>query len=470
MIIARPILGFLSLILIAGACLLLLLTLLGGAIDHNPTNRYYFLQADTSGIAGAADQTRWTLWNACSVLNGKNSCPKVHAAYPFNPPGNFKGSEDGIPPQFVGTHYYYYMTRFMFSFILIALFFAVVALFLGLLALCTKFGSYLDSAIVSVALFFQSIAAALMTTAFVKGRNLFRSNNRTASLGKYNFGFMWAAAACLFLATVFFLCAGGAAGGSSSSSGGSRFGKKKSSKRANKNRGSFLDRSSFETKMLTRRLVPSSNTLSSSIRALSTTPSYQRTPALADVTPNNAPAFDKRQTEFREQSRRAAKQKQEQDSQSVTSSASNAQQSLSNGRGSATSPSSSSYSSPLNAETLGSLSTHATGKERDSSYQQESSKRQSSLSNLIYGTQEGQQMDQDIEKSFSQVLARGKYVHSIVFHSVKPDKVDEYVDLVGKWYPKMAGIENNHVNLVGSWRTEVGDCDTFGTESNFCKE
>ena len=51
----------------------------------------------------------------------------------------------------------------MFAFILIALFFGVISLFLGLLALCTKLGSYLDSAVVSVALFFQSIAAALMT-------------------------------------------------------------------------------------------------------------------------------------------------------------------------------------------------------------------------------------------------------------------------------------------------------------------
>lgn len=71
-------------------------------------------------------------------------------------------------------------------------------------------------------------------------------------------------------------------------------------------------------------------------------------------------------------------------------------------------------------------------------------------------------MDQEMEHSFSQVLARGKYVHSIVFHEVKPDKVDEYVDLVGKWYPKMAGMPENKVHLVGSWRTEVGDCDTFG--------
>lgn len=71
-------------------------------------------------------------------------------------------------------------------------------------------------------------------------------------------------------------------------------------------------------------------------------------------------------------------------------------------------------------------------------------------------------MEKEMEHSFSQVLARGKYVHSIVFHQVKPDKVDEYVELVGSWYPKMAAKVENKVHLVGSWRTEVGDCDTFG--------
>lgn len=88
-------------------------------------------------------------------------------------------------------------------------------------------------------------------------------------------------------------------------------------------------------------------------------------------------------------------------------------------------------------------------------------KKGGAFSNLIYGTAEGQQMDKDMERSFSQVLARGKYVHTIVFHEVKPDKVPEYVALVGDWYPKVAAAEENHVNLVGSWRTEIGDSDTF---------
>lgn len=97
-----PILALVSLVLIAGAILLILLTLLGGAIDKNPTNQFYFLEADTSGIAGAAPLTRWTFWNACSVLNGRNSCPKAHPAYPLDPPRNFGGSTKGIPPPFIG--------------------------------------------------------------------------------------------------------------------------------------------------------------------------------------------------------------------------------------------------------------------------------------------------------------------------------------------------------------------------------
>jgi hypothetical protein len=94
--------------------------------------------------------------------------------------------------------------------------------------------------------------------------------------------------------------------------------------------------------------------------------------------------------------------------------------------------------------------------------EEEPTRKGGKLSSLIYGTKEGREMEREIEHSFSQVLARGKYVHSIVFHEVKPDKVDEYVELVGSWYPRMAGMPENKVHLVGSWRTEVGDCDTFG--------
>ncbi len=216
--------------------------------------------------------------------------------------------------------------------------------------------------------------------------------------------------------------------------------------------------------MLPRRVFTRVQWFPQSSRSLSTTTALRRAPSISDITPNGASRFDERQRKFREQLKEVQREKEKQDSQFVAASKTPAS-SLSVSGGAATAPIASNAGSSPDSQgglALGSLSTHNTGAARESTFKQESQKRKGALSSLIYGTQEGRQMDQEIEKSFSQVLARGKYVHSIVFHMVKPDKVDEYVDLVGGWYPRMANIKENHVNLVGSWRTEVGDCDTFG--------
>lgn len=71
----------------------------------------------------------------------------------------------------------------------------------------------------------------------VKGRNAFQKAGQDASLGKYAYGFTWAAVACFFLSMVLF-CAGGRAGkDTSSSTGRSRFGRRTKSTRS---RGSFV--------------------------------------------------------------------------------------------------------------------------------------------------------------------------------------------------------------------------------------
>jgi hypothetical protein len=170
-----------------------------------------------------------------------------------------------------------------------------------------------------------------------------------------------------------------------------------------------------------------------------------RAPALADITPDAASRFNERQKEFREGLREAQKKKEQQESQS-------------------SSPGHLSASDTSGGpNVLGKSLTSLLAEEARAREAQESGKKKGgALSSLIYGTPEGRELDKDIERSFSQVLARGKYVHSIVFHEVYPDKVDEYTDLVGKWYPKIASMPENKVHLVGSWRTEVGDCDTFG--------
>jgi len=170
--------------------------------------------------------------------------------------------------------------------------------------------------------------------------------------------------------------------------------------------------------MLPRRFTArlSSTSAPAFARPLSTTTACRaKAPALSDIKPEDSSAFDKKQESFRKNLVDLQRKKKEQEREAS----------------------------------------------RDPNAANGGPKKKGPLSSLIYGTEEGREMDREIERSFSQVLARGKYVHSIVFHEVKPDKVDEYTELVGSWYPRMAGMPENKVNLVGSWRTEVGDCDTF---------
>ena len=233
--------------------------------------------------------------------------------------------------------------------------------------------------------------------------------------------------------------------------------------------------------MLARRLVPSGSvstpflllrpfTSSSIIRE------SVHAPSIGDITPDGAETFNARQKEFRENLEAARKQKEQADSQSLATPEfpSSAHKIAPTAKSSGSASSHTSVldaASQLDTLALGSLSTHRiVGEARKAEQDAASSKKKGgAFSNLIYGTAEGQQMDKDMERSFSQVLARGKYVHSIVFHEVKPDKVDEYVQLVGDWYPRMASMPENKVNLVGSWRSEVGDCDTFGLKLLLCQ-
>lgn len=174
--------GFLALFFLSGAILLIFLVLLGGSRNSNPLNRIYFLEANTGNIPGAPLVSRWTFWALCSVKDGKNDCGSSHPDFPLDPPShrNFNTTVN-VPPEFIGyvdciqsmsksvsnepprTNHYFLTTRFMFPFILIGLFFAVSALFTGLLALCTRIGGFISGFLSWLALTFQAITTCLMT-------------------------------------------------------------------------------------------------------------------------------------------------------------------------------------------------------------------------------------------------------------------------------------------------------------------
>ncbi|KKA27639.1 hypothetical protein TD95_001718 [Thielaviopsis punctulata] len=171
---------------------------------------------------------------------------------------------------------------------------------------------------------------------------------------------------------------------------------------------------------------------------------YKQTPAIGDISPtkDSVSEFNQKQREFRQKLLETSKFRDKELAKELEGT-----------------PRDQIYVPAGLSQGLGSLST-ATEAEK-LGIKDEPGKKQGKLSSLIYGTKEGREMDAQIEASFSAILARGKYVHSIVFHDVKPDKVDEYSALVGEFYPHMARLSENKVNLVGSWRTEIGDSDTF---------
>ncbi|KAI0021326.1 NIPSNAP-domain-containing protein [Xylariomycetidae sp. FL0641] len=196
--------------------------------------------------------------------------------------------------------------------------------------------------------------------------------------------------------------------------------------------------------MFTRRIARVAGSTPRTLRAFTSTATtaqqQKRTPSITDITPADVDTFNTKQKEFREQ---LSKAKQEREASRFPPD-----------------PDADPRKAQEAGKGIGSLKPDA-GQKAEASKQNESERSDGLLQRVIYGTKEGREMDAQLEASFSAVLARGKYVHSIVFHEVKPKKVDEYVELVGNWYPKMASMQENKVNLVGSWRTEVGDCDTF---------
>lgn len=140
--------------------------ILAGVTTTPPLNNTYFLQADTSHIATAMPLSQWTYFYICGA--GNTNCTTAHAALPFG--SAWTGNATGAPAELVGDHaggstsdYYFYMWRFGWVLYLISLFFEVCAFLTGFLSCCGRLGSAVSGFVAVVALFFYTIAVALMT-------------------------------------------------------------------------------------------------------------------------------------------------------------------------------------------------------------------------------------------------------------------------------------------------------------------
>lgn len=195
-------------ILTAGALLLLLLTVLSGAITSKPINQFYYLSAAVTvpGQTSPDGMLHWTNYNYCGSENGRNvNCGSKHAAYGFAPARQLTDPSPAVPQTLVDHDSRSYITsRVYFSFLLIALFFTFIAMLACLAGFFGRLGSVIGLAAAFLAFAVTAVAASLMTVVYVRGRNYFRGAGITANLGVKLFAFVWTAVACLLLALLMF--------------------------------------------------------------------------------------------------------------------------------------------------------------------------------------------------------------------------------------------------------------------------
>lgn len=165
-----------------------------------PVDRFYWVQADTSGIPNAASITRWTFWGACSVTDGVTTCGgHLSPAAPISPVDNFDTTVN-VPSKFISKRdTFYYLSRFSFCFFWIALAFVGIAFLLYILTFCSSFILKVVLILSIVGFIFNMVAVVLQTAVSVLARNAFHDAYRTANVSAPLLGIAWASLVVSFI-------------------------------------------------------------------------------------------------------------------------------------------------------------------------------------------------------------------------------------------------------------------------------
>ncbi|KND04086.1 uncharacterized protein SPPG_01528 [Spizellomyces punctatus DAOM BR117] len=87
------------------------------------------------------------------------------------------------------------------------------------------------------------------------------------------------------------------------------------------------------------------------------------------------------------------------------------------------------------------------------------SKAKAIVSSILHGSEKAKRDEADDNQTYSKILARGKYVHELQIHNVKPEAMQDYIQLLDENYPRVADMPEFKVKLFGSWTTEFGELD-----------
>lgn len=189
----RQLLKPVALIILLGSLLTLVLTLITGSTNRSIMGRFYWLETDCSQYPGApiSGRCRWTSYNLCGVSGGKNSgCTSSSAGYAFSPKDNFSNTQN-VPRAFItGRNRFFYMSRIGWAFEVIALFFLLCAT-LVFFVYALGFLKWLFWPFYVLALLFMAVSAAILTAAYVLGKNDFSNAGNRTTLGSRAISTLW---------------------------------------------------------------------------------------------------------------------------------------------------------------------------------------------------------------------------------------------------------------------------------------
>lgn len=196
----------LTLFLLAGTTLVLLFVVFSGSVNSFPFTNFYWLQARTNGLSDN-DISRWTFWGICtpdSYDSDKNgNCDSLGPDYPLSPYDNF-GNSTALPVDFANNRdTYFYLSRFAFPMILIALVFSGVSFICAIFQSCWASMKQVMIFFLCLGLLFCAAGISCETAVTVLARNAFKDAGYDAKLGATMLGISWAAVASLLI--VFFL-------------------------------------------------------------------------------------------------------------------------------------------------------------------------------------------------------------------------------------------------------------------------
>jgi hypothetical protein len=84
------------------------------------------------------------------------------------------------------------------------------------------------------------------------------------------------------------------------------------------------------------------------------------------------------------------------------------------------------------------------------------------VNSILHGSKDDSWEAQNLNETYSKLLSRGKSIHELVFHNVKPESMDDYSSLIKDVYTELSNDSQVPCKLFGSWKTEIGELDQAG--------